>query len=117
MNPKFNLYERKDGVLWSDYLKNLIKNEGAWHEVRYGTKYYDNKEYIAGKNVDITVGKDPASAPVVITLKLVSKEKTAIKDMPREYLHGSLDDLITDLKKYYGDKVSKDDYVTLMKFI
>ena len=115
MRNKLNCYERKDGQNWRDYIINEIKTKGAWYEVRYGDKYFKNKSYSPLSEIDITVGKDPATAETVLTLMLESKKLMKIKDLPVEYINDTLDNLVNNLEEAYKKKISKKDKVTLLK--
>lgn len=115
MRNKLNCYERKDGQKWKDYINYEIQTKGSWNEMRYGDKYFKNDAYQPGCLVDITVGKDSATAETVLTLILESKELVQIKDVPKEFMHGTLDNLIDELEESYKKKVSMEDKVTLLK--
>ncbi len=117
MTPKFNLWEREDEQKWSDYIKEEIKVKSAWYELRYGTKYFDNQDYKIGSLVDITVGKNPETALTVLTLKLVDKQKTLLKNVPEEYMGDGLENLVKKLRSIYGDQVTVNDDVTMLEFI
>ena len=120
MNAKFNLYERK-GKTWAEYLPELIEEKGAWYEMRFGTKYFDNPAYKDGEEIDITVGTDTSTAPTILTLLLANKEKFKIGEMSLDYISKrwgedySHNDIVEDLEQFYED-VSLESHITVLEF-
>ena len=117
MTPKFNLWPRKDGKTWKEYILGEISGKGAWYELRYGAKYFNNEEYKTERGVTVTVEKDKKEYEQAFDITLKQKKLTTLRNLPEEYIHGSLESTVAELKGIYGEQVTLDSEVTLLEFI